>query len=123
MRILRQVGLILLICVICEGISSVLPFPFPGSVLSMLVMLLLFCVGVVKPEKIKESSDFMLSHMMIVFLPALVSIMNYFDLIKAIWVKFILIIVISTVVTFFVAGGVVSLVSKLTAGKGEKDHV
>ena len=89
----------------------------------MLVMLLLLCIGVVKPEKIKESSDFLLSHMMLVFLPALVSIMNYFELLKAIWVKFALIIVISTVVTFFVAGGVVSLVSKLTAKKEDKDHV
>ena len=94
-----------------------------GSAFSMLVMLLLFCIGVVKPEKIKESSDFLMGHMMLVFLPALVSIMNYFELIKAIWLKFALIIVISTVVTFFVAGGVVSLVSRLTAGKEEKDHV
>ena len=123
MRILRQVGLILLICVVCEGVSAVLPFPFPGSVLSMLVMLLLFCTGVLKPKHVQETSNFLLGHMMLVFLPSFVSIMNYFDLLKTIWLKFALIVVISTVVTFFVAGGVVSLVSRLTAGKEGERHV
>lgn len=113
MRILRQVGLIILICLICEGISSVLPFPFPGSVLAMLVMLLLFCTKILKPEQIKETSDFLLGHMMLVFLPSFVSIVNYFDVLKVIWVKFAIIIIVSTIVTFLVAGTVVTLVTNL----------
>lgn len=127
MRILRQVALIILICLICEGISSVLPFPFPGSVLAMLVMLALFCTKLVKPDQIKETSDFLLGHMMLVFLPAFVSIVNYFDVLKVIWVKFAIVVVASTVVTFFVAGAVVTLVTNLqervkTAKEG-KDNV
>lgn len=113
MRILRQVALILLLCVVCEGISAVLPFPFPGSVLSMLVMLALFCTKVLRPEQIRETSNFLLGHMMLVFLPAFVSIINYTQLLGEIWVRFAVVIVISTVVTFFVAGSVVSLVIRL----------
>ena len=113
MRILRQVGLIIFICLICEGISSMLPFPFPGSVLAMLVMLVLFCTKLVRPEQIKETSDFLLGHMMLVFLPSFVSIVNYFDVLKVIWVKFAIVIIVSTVVTFFVAGTVVTLVTSL----------
>jgi len=119
-RILRQVGLIILICVICEGFSAILPFPFPGSVLSMLVMLILFCTKVVKTEQIKETSEFLLGHMMLVFLPTFVSIINYFDVLKAVWVQFALIILVSTVVTFFVAGTMVTLVTKLQAGTENK---
>lgn len=113
LRILRQVALILLLCVVCEGISAVLPFPFPGSVLSMLVMLALFCTKVLRPEQIRETSNFLLGHMMLVFLPAFVSIINYTQLLGEIWVRFAVVIVISTVVTFFVAGSVVSLVIRL----------
>ena len=113
MRVLRQVGLIILICLICEGISSILPFPFPGSVLAMLVMLALFGAKIINPSQIKETSDFLLGHMMLVFLPSFVSIVNYFDVLKLIWVKFAIIIVVSTVVTFFVAGAVVTLVTAL----------
>lgn len=127
LRRLSQVALILLICVVCEGISAILPFPFPGSVLSMLLMLLLFSTKILKPEQIKESSDFLLGHMMLVFLPSFVSIMNYFDMLKTVWIQFALIVIISTVVTFFVGGLVVSLVSKLQArlfaGKENQSHV
>lgn len=113
MRVLRQVALIFVICVICEGISAILPFPFPGSVLSMIVLLVLFFLKWIKLDDIKETSQLLLSNMMLVFVPSFVSIMNYFDVLKSIAVQFILIIVISTIVTFLVAGSVVTLVSKL----------
>ena len=113
MRVLRQVALIFAICVICEGISAILPFPFPGSVLSMIVLLVLFFLKWIKLDDIKETSQLLLSNMMLVFVPSFVSIMNYFDVLKSIAVQFILIIVISTIVTFLVAGSVVTLVSKL----------
>lgn len=79
----------------------------------MLVMLLLFCTKILKPEQIKETSDFLLGHMMLVFLPSFVSIVNYFDVLKVIWVKFAIIIIVSTIVTFLVAGTVVTLVTNL----------
>lgn len=113
MRVLRQVALIFLICVVCEGISSLLPFPFPGSVLSMIVLFLLFALKWVKPEDIKETSSLLLSNMMLVFVPSFVSIMNYFDVLKYVAVQFLLVIVISTIVTFLVGGAVVSGVTRL----------
>lgn len=113
MRVLRQVSLIFLICVVCEGIASVLPFPFPGSVLSMIVLFLLFALKWVKPDDVKETSNLLLGNMMLVFVPSFVSIMNYFDVLKYVAVQFILIIVISTIVTFLVGGAVVSLVTRL----------
>ena len=113
MRVLRQVSLIFLICIICEGIASILPFPFPGSVLSMIVLFILFALKWLKPDDVKETSSLLLGNMMLVFVPSFVSIMNYFDVLKYIAVQFIVIIIVSTVVTFLVGGTVVSLVSKL----------
>lgn len=113
MRVLRQISLIFLICVLCEGIASLLPFPFPGSVLSMIVLFLLFALKWVKPDDVKETSNLLLGNMMLVFVPSFVSIMNYFDVLKHIAVQFIFIIVVSTMVTFLVGGAVVSLVCRL----------
>ena len=113
MRVLRQISLIFLICLLCEGIASLLPFPFPGSVLSMIVLFLLFALKVLKPDDIKETSGLLLGNMMLVFVPSFVSIMNYFDVLKHIAVQFVVIIVVSTMVTFLVGGAVVSLVSRL----------
>jgi holin-like protein len=113
MRILRQISLIFLICLVCEGIASILPFPFPGSVLSMVVVFLMFALKILKPEDIAETSGLLLGNMMLVFVPSFVSIMNYFDVLKHIVVQFIVIIVVSTMVTFLVGGAVVSLVCRL----------
>ena len=116
MKVLRQISLIFLICLICEGIASLLPFPFPGSVLSMIVLFLLFALKILKPEQIKETSGLLLGNMMLVFVPSFVSIMNYFNVLKYIAVQFIVIIVVSTMVTFLVGGAVVSLVFRLQEG-------
>ena len=113
MRVLRQISLIFLICLICEWVASLLPFPFPGSVLSMVVLFILFVLKILKPESVKETSGLLLGNMMLVFVPSFVSIMNYFDVLRYIAVQFILIIIVSTIVTFLVGGAVVSLVCKL----------
>ena len=124
MRVLRQISLIFLICLICEGIASLLPFPFPGSVLSMIVLFLLFALKILKPEQIKETSGLLLGNMMLVFVPSFVSIMNYFNVLKYIAVQFIVIIVVSTMVTFLVGGAVVSLVCRLQDGvRSRKEDV
>ena len=124
MKVLRQISLIFLICLICEGIASLLPFPFPGSVLSMIVLFLLFALKILKPEQIKETSGLLLGNMMLVFVPSFVSIMNYFNVLKCIAVQFIVIIVVSTMVTFLVGGAVVSLVCRLQDGvRSRKEDV
>lgn len=116
MRILRQMGLILLVCLICEGISSRLPFPLPGSVLAMLVLLSLFGLKILKLEQIKTASDFLLGHMMLVFLPSIVGLVNYLDILQSIWIQLLVIVIVSTLVAFFVAGTVVSVVIRVLSG-------
>ena len=120
MRILRQVAIIFSICVVCEGISALLPFPFPGSVLSMVVMLLLFFSRRLELSDVKETSDLLLNNMMLVFVPPFISVINYLDLLRSIAVQFLVIIFVSTVLTFFVGSAVVTLVFRLQS-RGRKE--
>lgn len=113
MRVLRQTAILFLICLLCEGISVLLPFPFPGSVLSMLVLLVLFFTKRLKLSDLQETSGLLLGNMMLVFVPSFVSVMNYFDLLKSILVQFIVIILVSTLLTFWVGSTVVALVFRL----------
>lgn len=121
MRILRQVSVLFLICLVCEGIAALLPVPIPGSVLSMVVLFALFALKVLKPADLKETSALLLGNMMLVFLPSLVSILNYVDVLQSILWRFVLVIVVSTAVTFLVGGGVVTLVSRLMARREGKE--
>ena len=46
MKILLQIGVVLLICLMSEAASLLLPFPFPGSVLAMIVLFILLGMAV-----------------------------------------------------------------------------
>ena len=45
-----EIAIIFGICLASEGISALLPIPFPASVLSMLILLALLLSGVVAKE-------------------------------------------------------------------------
>lgn len=113
MKILLQIGVVLLICLISEAVSLLFPFPFPGSVLAMIVLFILLVTGILKVDHIREKSDFMLKNMAFFFIPAGVGMIEYFDVLKECLLPFLVICVVSTVLTFAVTAGTVALVMKL----------
>lgn len=118
MKIITQIGIVFGICWISQIIESLLPFDFPATVIGMiLVLILLLCRGL-KVEHIKEKSDFLLSNMAFFFLPAGVSIINYFDVLKNCVVQLVIICVVSTVVTFAVTAYSMKLVVYLMNRRG-----
>ena len=77
-----------------------MPFAFPASVIGMILLFLLLASGVVRIEHIREKSDFLLSNMAFFFIPAGVSVINYFDVLKSSVVPLVLICLLTTVITF-----------------------
>ena len=100
MKILGQICILFALCWVSQIIEALLPFPFPASVIGMILLLLLLCIRLVRVDHIREKSDFLLSNMAFFFLPAGVSIMSYFDLLKSSAVQLVIICVVSTVITF-----------------------
>ena len=66
----------------------------------MILLFLLLASGVVRIEHIREKSDFLLSNMAFFFIPAGVSVINYFDVLKSSVVPLVLICLLTTVITF-----------------------
>lgn len=100
MKILKQFGIIFFICWIGVIIEHILPFSFPSSVISLVLLLICLLFGLVKVEHIQEKSDFLLSNMAFFFIPAGVSVINYFDIVRANWLPIAVICIITTVLTF-----------------------
>ena len=121
MSVLAQICVIFGICLASEGISSVLPFTFPSSVLSMLVLLLLMVCKVLKPKQLQESAGFFLDHMAMFFIPVCVSVLKYVDVLLANFWTVVLISLLTAPLVFFVTGHVVQLTMKMMRRKkGEK---
>ena len=94
MKIIRQIGIIFLVCWLSEVIESFLPFTFPASVIGMALLLACLLTGVLKIRHIQEKADFLLENMAFFFIPAGVSIINYFDVLKSSAVQLIIICVV-----------------------------
>ena len=60
MGIMAQIGIVLAVCLVGEGIAALLPIPFPASVISMVLLFLLLATKLLHPHHIKEKSNFLI---------------------------------------------------------------
>jgi holin-like protein len=109
MRYIRQLGLILAFAFGGEICARLIPGGLPASVTGLLLLLAALGFKLVKPVHIGETSDFLSGIMAFFFLPAAVTVLQNFDLIKPVLWQLLFICVITAFFTFFVSYGTVRL--------------
>lgn len=120
MKILRQIFLILLFYLLGEFISLaigwIIPnFYFPGAILGMMLLLpfLLY-----KKLNIDEVGGFLSTNMSFFFIPAAVSVLEYINLLQSTFLIILVIIILSTLISFFAIIGVLTLLKKWEDKRG-----
>ncbi|MBR2917027.1 MAG: CidA/LrgA family protein [Clostridia bacterium] len=121
MNIVFEFAVFFGVCLLGEIVSAVLPFPFPGSVIAMVLLFIFLIVKAVKVDKIKKMSDFLLDNMTFFFIPPTVDIINYLGVIKNVWWQFILICCVTTFLTFCATAYTVKAVMHLINRKEKKN--
>ncbi len=106
MKILKQVSIIFLISAIGETLRFVIPLPIPGTVYGLLLMLLCLHQGMIRLESVKQSGDYMLEIMPIMFVPSTVGLMATWGELKPIFVPVCVIATVSTLVVIATSGKV-----------------
>lgn len=100
MKLLVQIGIVFGICLVGEGIAQILPFPFPASVISMILLLVLLLTKVVKVHYIQQKAEFLLKNMSFFFIPAGVALIEQVDAVKDSALILLFICFVSTFLTF-----------------------
>lgn len=105
-----------------QMISGLLPFPFPGTIIAALIIFLLLEFNIVKLDQLKDVVHLSNKYLAFVFIPAGVTIMEYFlEFSLVVWVKIFFVVVISTGATMMVTGkvsdGIIALQEKKSGGK------
>ena len=113
MKILLQIALVFGVYWVSQCIEAVLPFSFPASVISLILLLVLLLTGIVKVDHVREKSDFLLGNLGFFFVPVSVGIMNYAQLIWENAAAFFTVCVVSLVLTYGATVGAVRLTQKL----------
>lgn len=122
MLYLKQFMIIALIALAGEAISFLIPLPIPSSIYGILIMLFLLLSGKLRVESIKGVSSFLLAIMPVMFIPAMVGLMDSFSLLAPYLTAYIAIIVISTAVVMGVSGVVTQRIIRRSAGGKEDRH-
>ena len=120
MKIIKQIGIIFAVCWLSQVIEQVLPFAFPASVIGMALLLACLVTGLLRIEHIQEKADFLLQNMAFFFIPAGVSIINYFDVLESSLIQLVIICVVSTIITFAVTAWSVKLTLRLMNRGGNR---
>ena len=104
MNILRQFSIILIISLIGEALSFLIPLPIPASIYGIALLFLLLCTGALRVESVRTVSSFLIAIMPVMFIPAGVGLMESFGLLLPALPAYIFITLFSTLAVMVVSG-------------------
>ena len=118
MKYLTQFLRIAAITLVGELLQRLIPLPVPASVYGLILLFAALCTGIVKLEQVKDAAGFLISILPILFVPTAVGILGNWPVIKNDVIAIFLLALLSTVVTFGIAGRVTQRLRK----KEEKNN-
>ena len=104
MKYIRQMTIILSVTCVAEILKYFIPLPIPASIYGLVLMFLLLVTGLVKLPQVKETAEFLVEIMTIMFIPATVGLMENWDVLRPILVPLIVIIPVTTVLVMGITG-------------------
>ena len=100
MTIMSELAVVFGVCLVSEGISYVLPFQFPASVISMILLLILLLTGIVKQKHIGRVCKFLVANMSFFFVAPCVSVMDHLPKLVDCLLPFFFISIITTPIVY-----------------------
>jgi len=105
-KYIKQICIILGVCLIAEVMEYLIPLPVAASIYGLLLMLLALMTKVIKLKDVENVSDFLTGNMAILFIPATVGIMASVEEIKQMLIPLCVISVVSTLLVMSITGWV-----------------
>lgn len=111
-RSLLQIGALVVLWFAGDLLVRAAGLPFPASVAGFALLLVLLATGVLPLPLIRSGADWLLARMLVLFVPALLAVLEYPQFIGLTGLKILLVIVASTAMVMAVTASVVCLVQR-----------
>ena len=118
MKYIKQLAIILAVTAVGEILKFLLPLPVPASIYGLVLMLVLLVTKVIKLEHVKETGEFLIEIMPLMFIPPSVGLMASWGQFKEMLIPLFVISVVSTVVVMVSTG---KMSDCLLSKKGDKE--
>ena len=126
MKYIKQFAIIMVVSFLGECVKALLPFKIPASVYGLVIMLIVLMTGIVKLEAVKDTAEFLVQTMPVMFIPPTVGLLAAWPLFKNMALPFCIISFVSTIIVMVVTGHMSQLIIRLKkrkAGKGGENAV
>lgn len=104
MKYICQLGIILGVSFAGEVLARVLPLPVPASVWGLVLMLVLLILRVIRPEQIRDTAEYLISLMPLMFVPPTVGLMQSWGLLRDNLLSFVIAVTVITAIVMAVTG-------------------
>lgn len=122
LMIVLQICILYIFSFIGITIQQYFSLTIPGNIIGMLLLFICLCFNIVPVKMIESGAQFLLSILMLFFIPATVGVMDYPQLLSVHGLLLIMAILISTMITLAVSGKTTQYFAKKTQ-KREADQV
>lgn len=112
MKYIKQLCIILAFSFAGEILNKLIPFPVPASIYGIILLFVCLEMKIITLSAVKETGDFLLEIMPVMFIPAAVGLLKSWDIIKPSLFKFAAVTVISTIMVMTVSGKVTQCIRK-----------
>jgi holin-like protein len=102
-----QVAVIILLWWLCDGLVARIGLAIPGGVLAMLVLLAALGTGLIRTISLARGADWLLSSMLLFFVPALVVVIDMPELLGPLGFKLLLVVIAGTAAVMLVTAATV----------------
>ena len=117
-KYLRQFGIILGVTCAGEVLKYFIPLSVPGSIYGLILMF----TGILKVEHVKETGEFLIEIMPLMFIPAGVGLLTSWSLLQSFLVPLLVITVVSTFIVMIVTGKVTDFLISRKEKKEEQKN-
>ncbi|WP_290443584.1 CidA/LrgA family protein [Sporolactobacillus kofuensis] len=119
-RIIIQVGCLYLFALLGNELTKLLHLPISGSIVGLFLVLALLHLKILKLSYVELGASFLMSEMLLFFIPSAVAIIQYKDEILQHGSQFLIVILLSTITVMIVTGLVAQYsIRRLANKKGE----
>ncbi len=104
MKYIKQFSIIIVITLSGELLEKIFPLPVPASIYGLGIMLALLMSGVLKLEAVKESADFLIEIMPLMFIPAAAGLLDSWHELEGIFLPLAAVVGVTTIVVMAETG-------------------
>lgn len=104
LNILLQICILFIFSYIGTVIQNLFHLVIPGSIIALLLLFICLCLKIVPVKYIENGAGFLLSTLMLFFIPSTVGIMNYPSLLSIQGALLVAAVLLSTIITIAIAG-------------------